>query len=79
MEENNKMTFEQLWQALHDGYQLYYTYMDNKYLLYKVADNCYKEELVAHTEKTPHPRFTMVTLKKVKEIFPYIKNIEYKV
>ena len=77
--ENKEMKFEQFWQALHDGYQIYYKYMYNKYLLYKVTNNCYKEELVTFNDKSPHPRFTMVTLKKIHEIFPHITDIEYKV
>ena len=78
-EEKTDYTFEKLWQILHDGYQVYYTYMEKKYLLYKVADNCYREELLTFTDKSPHPKFTMVTLKKIKDVFPFIKNIEYKV
>ena len=70
-------TFERLWKELHDGYQVNYIYMDKKYLLYKVADNCYKQELLNHSEKSPHPRFSMLTLKRVKELFPYMENIEY--
>lgn len=72
-------SFEKLWQELHDGYQVYYTYMKNRYLLYKVADNCYKQEIIHHTEKTPHPKFSMLTLKRVKELYPYMEDIEYKV
>lgn len=79
MEKNKEMTFEELWVALRDGYQIYYTYNKNRYLLYKVANNCYKEELVNFTTKSPHPRFTMITLKKIQEIFPSMKDIEYKV
>lgn len=79
MEDNKKMTFEELWQVLHDGYQVYYKYMDKKYLLYKVADNCYKEEFLDFTQKSAHPRFTMVTLRKVQDLFPFMEEIEYKV
>ncbi len=70
-------TFERLWKELHDGYQIYYVYRKDKYLLYKVADNCYKQELVNYTEKCPHPRFSMLTLKRVKELYPYMEDIEY--
>ena len=77
--ENKEITFEKLWQALHDGYQVYYTYMEKKYLLYKVTNNCYREELLSFNDKSPHPRFTMVTLKKIKDIFPFMEEIEYKV
>ena len=79
MEESKEMTFEKLWQVLHDGYQVYFTYMDKKYLLYKMANNCYREELLSFTDKSPHPKFTMVTLKKIKDIYPFMTEIEYKV
>jgi len=72
-------TFEKLWQELHDGYQVYYTYMEKRYLLYKVADNCYKQELIHYTDKIAQPKFNMLTLKRVKELFPYMEEIEYKV
>ena len=72
-------TFERLWQELHDGYQICYTYLEKRYLIYKVTDNCYKQELIDYTEKTPHPKFAMVTLKRVKELFPFMQDIEYRV
>ena len=70
-------TFERLWKELHDGYQVYYTYMKKRYLLYKATDNCYKQELLNHSERSPHPRFSMLTLKRVKELFPFMEEIEY--
>ena len=72
-------TFEQFWEDLNNGFQIYFTYMKKRYLLYKTAKNCYTQELVEHDEKTPHPKFTVITLKKVKELFPYIEDIEYKI
>ena len=72
-------TFEQFWEDLNNGFQIYYTYMDKRYLLYKTAQNCYTQELVEHTENTPHPKFTVITLKKVKELFPYMEEMEYKI
>ena len=72
-------TFEQFWEDLNNGFQIYYKYMDKQYLLYKTAQNCYTQELVDHSDKSPHPKFTMITLKKVKELFPYMEEIEYKI
>ncbi len=53
--------------------------MDNRYQLSKVAKNCYSQELLTIKEKSPHPKFAMLTLKRVKELFPYMENIEYRV
>lgn len=72
-------TFEQFWEDLNNGFQIYFTYMEKRYLLYKTAKNCYTQELVLHDEKTPHPKFTVITLKKVKELFPYMEDMEYKI
>ena len=73
-------TFEQFWYELNIGYQLYFNYLDNRYLLTKVTKNCYSQELISSSkDKSPHPKLTMLTLKRVKEMFPFMKNIEYKV
>ena len=72
-------TFERLWYELSQGYQIQYTYLDNRYLLSKVTKNCYSQELLTQKEKSPHPKLSMLTLKRVKEIFPYMQDIEYKV
>ncbi len=72
-------TFERLWYELNQGYQIQYTYMENRYQLSKVAKNCYSQELLTIKEKSPHPKFSMLTLKRVKELFPYMENIEYRV
>ena len=71
-------TFERLWQELNDGYQIYYTYMGNRYLLTKLQSNCYSKELITEKDKSPHPKKLIVTLKSVKETFPYMEDIEYK-
>lgn len=72
-------TFERLWYELSKGYQIQYTYLDNRYQLSKVNQNCYSQELLSIKPKNPHPKFSMLTLKRVKEIFPYMEDIEYKV
>ena len=72
-------TFERLWQELDSGYQLYYTYMDKRYLLTKLQANCYSKELITENEKMPHPRKLIITLKSVKELFEYMEDIEYKI
>ena len=44
-----KYTFEELNQNLEEGYQIYFTYVRNRYLLFKTSENCYKKKC----EKTP--------------------------
>ena len=72
-------SFNKFWKDLDDGLEIYYTYMDKRYLMYKLTNNCYKQELLTDAkEKSPHPRMSILTLKRVKELFPYMENIEYK-
>ena len=72
-------TFEKMWLDLKNGYQIYYTYVGNRYVLFKTAENCYTQKLLSADKKSPHPRQLMLTLKSVKEMFPYMEEIEYKV
>ena len=44
MEEN--YTFEMFWEDLDNGYKIFYTYLNCRYLIYKLTTNCYKNELV---------------------------------
>ena len=48
-------------------------------LLFRTAKNCYTQKLITENSKNPHPKTTMLTLKRVKEIFPFMEDIEYKV
>ena len=75
----NEYTFEKLWEELDQGYQIYYTYVDHRYLLTKLKSNCYSKELVSGKEKSPLPKKLIVTLKSVKEEFPFMEEIEHKV
>lgn len=72
-------TFEDMWLDLKNGYQIYYTYVKNRYVLFKTAKNCYTQKLLSDNQKNPQPKMTMLTLKRVKEIFPFMEDIEYKV
>ena len=71
-------TFEQMWLDLKNGYQIYYTYVGNRYLLFKTAENCYTQKLLTEDLKNPLPRIVVITHKRLKEIYPYMENIEYK-
>lgn len=75
MEDN--YTFEMFWEDLDNGYKIYYNYLGCRYLIYKMTKNCYKNELVIAPEKCPHQKNAMYTLKRVKEIFPFMEEIEY--
>ena len=75
MDEN--YTFEMFWEDLDNGYKIYYTYMNCRYLIYKLTKNCYKNELIAAPEKSPHQKNAIFTLKRVKEIFLYMEEREY--
>ena len=72
-------TFEKMWVDLHKGYQIYYTYVRNRYVLFKTAKNCYTQKLLSNDSKNPQPQMSMLTLKRVKEMFPDMEDIEYKV
>lgn len=71
--------FNHFWKDLDNGLEIYYTYMNKRYLIYKLTKNCYKQELLIEDhEKSPHPKMSILTLKRVKELFPFMENIEYK-
>lgn len=77
MEKN--YTFEMMYEDLRNGYQIYYTYVKNRYLLFRTAKNCYTQKLISESDKNPHPKSTVLTLKRVKEMFPFMEDIEFKV
>lgn len=72
-------TFERLWKELNEGYQIYYTYMNKRYMLSKLDKNCYSRELINKNDKSPHPQNQIVTLKTIKELFDFMEAIEYKI
>ncbi len=39
-------TFEEFEKILDDGYQVYFNYLKNRYLLFKTSENCYTKKLV---------------------------------
>lgn len=75
MEDYN---FQRFKKELDDGFQVYCTYVKNRYLIYKSTENCYVQKLLNYTEKNPQPRQSMITLKRLKEMFPFMEEIEYK-
>ena len=73
---NNK--FKEFYEQLEIGYKIYFYYTKKQYLVFKTAENCYTLELKTIEEKSPHPVSSMITLKTLKEMYPFIENIEYK-
>lgn len=72
-------TFEKFKRDLDNGYQMYYTYVRNRYLLFKSKDDCYTQKLLTDDPKNPQPRMSMLTHKRIKEMFPFMEELEYKV
>ena len=73
-----KLTFEQFDESLDNGYQIYFTYVRNRYLIFKTSENCYTQKLLSEDSKNPQARLAIITHKRVKEIFPFMEAIEYK-
>lgn len=71
-------TFDSFEQILDDGYQVYFTYLSNRFLLFKSADNCYTQKLIMVGQKNPPAKQSMVTKKYLMEIYPFMEEIEYK-
>ena len=63
---------------LDNGYKIYLTFVNNRYLIYKTSENCYTQELIDYDEKNPQPRISMITYKRLKELFKYGTDLEYK-
>jgi hypothetical protein len=78
MDIRDGYTFERFWEDLNNGFQIYYTYMDSRYLIYKMTKNCYKNELIESKPKSPHQKNAMLTLKRVRELFDFMEDLEYK-
>lgn len=78
MDIRDGYTFQMFWEDLNNGFEIYYTYMDCRYLIYKMGNNCYKNEIVEVKPKSPHQKTSMITLKRVMELFEFMENLEYK-
>ena len=76
---DSNYSYKNLERDLNNGYQFYLTYVNNRYLVYKTAANCYTQELIDYDEKNPQPRISVITKKRLKEIFKFSTELEYKV
>lgn len=70
--------FEKFEKQLDDGFQVYFTYVRNRYLVFKTTENCYTQKLISVDEKNPQPRQQMITYKRLKEMYPFMEEIEFK-
>lgn len=76
---DNNYKFANFEKDLNNGYQIYLKYVNNRYLIYKTTTNCYTQELLEYDEKNPQPRVAMITSKRLREIFKYATDLEYKI
>lgn len=72
------ISFEDLEEKLKNGFQIYFYYDNHKYLLFMTKEDCYTLLLQDIPEKNPLPVKQIITEKMVKEMHPFMKNIEYK-
>lgn len=72
-------TFEKFWEDLDNGFEIYCDYIGKRYLIYKTAKNSYTQRLIETETKSPHPKFNIITLKRLQEIFPNLQELEYKI
>jgi hypothetical protein len=75
---NDKYKFEQFVEDLDNGYKILYEYVRDRYMLYKVNDNCYMQELVEQRSRNQVQEKALITFKAVKDMFPFMKEFEYK-
>ena len=65
-------------EELDKGFVMYYTYVRNRYMLFKTSENCYTQKLLSIHDKNPQPIMSILTKKRVYEIFPFMEDTEYK-
>lgn len=75
---DGKYTFQSFSKDLDDGYKILFNYVRNRYVIYKVRDNCYMQELVEQMSRNPAQEKSMITLKAIKQMFPFMEEVEYK-
>ncbi len=75
---DGKYTFNRFSKDLDDGYKILFNYVRNRYVVYKVKENCYMQELVEQMSRNPVPEKAMITFKAIKQMFPFMEEIEYR-
>lgn len=76
---DGKYTFKRMNEELDNGYTIFFTYVRNRYQLFKTSENSYTQQLLTENPKNPLPRLSIITHKRLKEMFPFMEDIEYKV
>ncbi|MGN1327091.1 MAG: hypothetical protein ACI4VQ_03340 [Clostridia bacterium] len=76
---DGKYTFDRMENELDNGYIMFFTYVRNRYQIFKTAENSYTQQLLTDDLKNPLPRLSIITHKRLKEMYPYMENIEYKI
>ena len=71
--------FLKFYEDLKNGFQIYYSYLGCRFLIYKMNRNCYRNDLIEAPPKSPQRKSEMFSLKRVQEIFPFMEDLEYKV
>lgn len=71
--------FKKFSEDLDNGYKILFDYVRNRYVIYKVDENCYMQELVEQKSRNPAPEKSMITHKAIKEMFPFMQDLEYRV
>ena len=56
-----KYTFTNFSEDLDNGYKILFDYVRNRYVVYKVDENCYMQELVEQKTRNPVPEKSMIT------------------
>ena len=72
-----KYTFTEFSNDLDGGYKILFDYVRNRYVLYKVNENCYMQELVEQKSRNLAAAKSMITFKAIKDMFPFMTDIEY--
>ena len=76
---DGKYTFKRMNEELDSRYIIFFTYVRNRYQLFKTSENSYTQQLLTENPKNPLPRLSIITHKRLKEMFPFMEDIEYKV
>ena len=74
----NDKSFDEFEAILDKGYQVYFNYLDNRFLVFKTNENSYTKKLVYQGYKNPPARMAMITKKYLSEIFNFMEEVEYK-
>ena len=66
-----KYTFDRMERELEEGYTIFFTYVRNRYQLFKTTDDCYTQQLLTEDLKNPLPRLSIITHKIKRDISIY--------